>query len=260
MTSGLGTTELALANSNGLQPRFLQNFPKIRPAIDPDIQDILHQEYKSNRSGGSTLHRFVMWLESWMHHKVAGYVPPGPVLELGAGTLNHLQYEHEVRFYDVVEPYEHWYENSPHCGKVRTFFRDISQIVPVQPAYTRIISIAVLEHVTNLPECVARAALLLKKNGVFQAGIPSEGGMLWGLAWRMSTGLSFWLRTGKDYGQLNRHEHVNTAAEILEVVNYFFERIELTRFPLNHPHLSTYTYFIARQPKVDLCKEFLLSI
>jgi len=253
----LGVTGLAPTKSEVSLPSFLQNYPKTRPPIDPDLEEVLHREYKSNRGANTPLHRFVMWLESWMHHKVAGYAPPGPVLELGAGTLNHLQYEHDLRAYDVVEPFPHWYENSSDIGKVRAFFTDVSEIIPIRPTYARIISIAVLEHIADLPQCVARSALLLKKNGVFQAGIPSEGGLLWGLSWRMSTGLFFRLRTGKDYGQLNRYEHVNTADEILEVVSYFFECVELTRFPINHRHLSTYTCFVARQPKVDICRAFL---
>src|SRR5271168_3343093 len=187
----LGVTGLAPTKSEVSLPSFLQNYPKTRPPIDSDLEEVLHREYKSNRGANTPLRRFVMWLESWMHHKVAGYAPPGPVLELGSGTLNHLQYDHDLRAYDVVEPFPHWYENSSDIGKVRAFFTDVSEIIPIRPTYARIISIAVLEHIADLPQCVARSALLLKKNGVFQAGIPSEGGLLWGLSWRMSTGLFF---------------------------------------------------------------------
>ena len=57
------------------------------------------------------------------------------------------------------------------------------------------------------------AALRLEADGVFQAGIPSEGGFLWGIAWRLSTGISYYLRTGLGYGVVMRHEHIDSAFE-----------------------------------------------
>ena len=50
-----------------------------------------------------------------------------------------------------------------------------------------------------------------------QACIPSEGGAFWWLSWRLSTGMSYYIRTGLDYGVAMRHEHVNTAPEIVAI-------------------------------------------
>lgn len=41
------------------------------------------------------------------------------------------------------------------------------------------------------------------------------------MAWRLSTGVGFWLRNKLPYGVLMRHEHVNDAEEIEAVVRYF---------------------------------------
>ncbi len=54
-----------------------------------------------------------------------------------------------------------------------------------------------------------------------------------------------------------RHEHVNEAAEILELVRHLFGRVTLRRFPLPMHHLSLYTAFTATQPDIGKCKRLL---
>jgi len=79
---------------------------------------------------------------------------------------------------------------------------------------------------------------------------------LW-LGWRCSTGLSYYLRTGLDYGKLMRHEHINTAPEILAIVRHVFSSVVVRRFPLPHHHLSFYTYLEARSPDLARCHAIL---
>jgi cyclopropane fatty-acyl-phospholipid synthase-like methyltransferase len=57
--------------------------------------------------------------------------------------------------------------------RIRSIYADISE-VPAEIQYDRITSVATLEHICNLPEVIARSALLLAKDGVFRASIPSE--------------------------------------------------------------------------------------
>ena len=132
--------------------------------------------------------------------------------------------------------------------------------MPEGSRYDRVISVAVLEHLEKLPEQVARCGLALAEGGVFQAGIPSEGGFLWGATWRLTTGISFRMRTGLPYRLLMRHEHINGAQEILRVVRHFFERVRVRRFPLPLHHLSLYAYIHAERPRRDVCEQFLGQI
>jgi hypothetical protein len=131
---------------------------------------------------------------------------------LGAGTLNHRRYESPRDAYDVVEPFRKLFDGRPETAQARSFFDDVRDI-PADRRYHRIVSIAVLEHMTNLPTDIARAVLHPRPDGIFQAGIPSEGGLLWWISWRFSTGISYRLRTGLDYGVVMRHEHGNGAPE-----------------------------------------------
>lgn len=233
----------------------LARYPKARPPLPPEYQRIYEREYKMNREGGSFVTRISSGLEAWMHRKVAE-APADEVLEIGAGTLNQLQYEAPQRRYDVIEPFAALYAQSPALAKVDTVYADVAE-VPADRRYGRITSVAVLEHLDDLPGIVARSALLLRDDGLFQAGIPSEGGFLWTLAWRTTTGVAYWLRNRLNYAVLMRHEHLNTAAEIEAVVRRFFGEVEIERFPLPARQLSFYSYLQARRPLRDAAAAFL---
>ncbi len=172
--------------------QILARYPKRRPPLPAAYQRIYEREYKLNREGGSFITGISSRLEAWMHRRVAD-APPDDVLEIGAGTLNQLHYEAPQTRYDVVEPFASLYEGSPALSRVDTVYADISE-VPDGRQYGRITSIAVLEHLDDLPGIVARSALMLRDGGTFQAGIPTEGGLLWSLAWHLTTGIAYWLR------------------------------------------------------------------
>jgi hypothetical protein len=235
----------------------LASYPRTRPPLTDAHERIYHQEYAVNRSGKGLLFATSKWLEGWMHSRIAACGTGGSVLELGAGGLNHLECEREVGVYDVVEPLADLCRNSPLAGKVRRImdsYDALGRLIGKQQ-YRRILSIAVLEHLVDLPTVLACAGLLISPQGSFQAGVPSEGGALWGLAWRMTTGLSYRLRTGLDYGTFVRHEHINTVSDIEQLIDYLFASMRVERFPLPGRHLSFYTYIEAKSPRLDRCKK-----
>jgi hypothetical protein len=234
------------------------NFPKLRPPLPREIQDIYSAHYKSNREG-QTIASLARRMESWLHRQVASDVAnlkdsAKVTLEIGAGTLNHLPYEPAVHSYDIVEPFADLYICAPLLGKVRNIYSDISE-VPVSCHYDRITSVATLEHVCNLPEVIARSGLLLAENGVFRSSVPSEGTLLWTLGWKLTTGLEFKLKYGLDYALLMKHEHVNTAEEIEEILEYFFKEVKCKVFGLSKS-ISLYRYYECHNPRIDRCRAF----
>ena len=241
----------SVASIDGL----LATYPRERPPLSDAHAKVYAEQYRINRDGESVVDGAAQKLEQWMHRRVAR-LSGDPVLELGGGTLNHLRFESANEPYDVVEPFKALYEGRSETGRVRNFYNSV-QDVPQDRRYRRIISIAVLEHLPDLPLDIARSALLLDENGVFQAGIPSEGGLLWWAGWRFSTGIGYYLRTGLDYGVVMRHEHLNDARTILEVVRHFFDDVKVTRFPTPFHQLSFYSYLEARKPKSDVAVKFL---
>jgi hypothetical protein len=236
------------------------HFPKQRAPLPPEYAAIYVQHYRNSREGNSQILGLAQRMERWMHNKVAEDVVGSSTkstLELGAGNLNQLPYEPQSRPYDIVEPFRKLYESSPQLERVRNVYADIAEI-PAGNRYQRITSIAVLEHVENLPEMVARSALLLDDNGSFRAGIPSEGTILWRLGWQLTTALDFRARYGLDYKVLMQYEHVNTAAEIEEVLRYFFAVTKRSVFGLMRS-LSFYQFLACSQPRLQRCAEYLAS-
>jgi len=231
----------------------IATYPRRRPPL-PAAQSASYLEhYRANRAGDRGVSRIVVKLESWMHRRVAEGTNEGSILEIGAGNLNHVPYHPNARVYDAVEPFRKLWEESPHLPRVRRIYTSLSE-VPETERFDAILSIAVLEHLTELPSVLARAGLLLEEGGTFRAGFPSEGGMLWGLAWRSTTGVEYFLKRGLAYSAIMRHEHVNTAKEIIALLGYFYERLEVSRFPLPFAHLSFYTAVTASHPRLDRCR------
>ena len=234
------------------------HFPKQRAPLPPEYAAIYLQHYRNSREGNSQILGLAQRMERWMHKKVAQDVigsSPKSTLELGAGNLNQLPYEPLSRPYDIVEPFRELYESSPQLEQVRNVYPDIAEI-PSENRYQRITSVAVLEHVENLPELVARSALLLNEGGSFRAGIPSEGTILWRLGWQLTTAVDFRARHGLDYKVLMQYEHVNTAAEIEEVLRHFFGVTQRSVFGLMRS-LSFYQFFACSQPRLARCLDYV---
>jgi hypothetical protein len=173
---------------------------------------------------------------------------------VGAGTLNHLSYENQYSSYSVVEPAKYLYqEEDVKLSNISSIYDSLDD-VPYQLKYDRIISIAVLEHMTELPKELMIMKSLLHEDGLLQVAIPTEGGFLWGIAWRLTTGIFYRLRTGQSYTDIMRHEHVNDEKEILALLNHFFTVKKVKRFPFSARHLSFYTYIEATHRIDDATK------
>ncbi len=235
----------------------LENYPKTRTELTPDYLKIYTEHYKNNRTGKTTGASLAQRMEAWMHRKVAEDVKNNndkSTLEIGAGTLNQLQYE-IPKLYDIIEPFSELYENSEYRNHVRNIYDDIEEISNTIK-YDRIISIATFEHILDLPKVVAKSAILLKENGVLRIAIPNEGTILWKLGWKFTTGIEFKLKYGLDYGELMRHEHVNTADEIEKVLFHFFKKCSYSCFGLGKK-IAFYRFYECSEPDIKLAEKYL---
>lgn len=226
----------------------LARFPKTRPPLDPRIEQIYASFYKNNRDGTTLAASSARRIEKWLHKKVALLSKPSDktILEIGAGNLNHIPFETRYQEYDVVEPMMYLYADSPYQHKINHFYTDISSI-DLTRAYDRIISITAFEHILNLPEVIKISAKLLKQDGDIVIAIPSEGYFLWGLAWRLTTGLEFRLKYHLDYGNLMRYEHVNSADEVKRLLEHAFGYTKTYRFGISN-HFSLFQVIHCKNP------------
>jgi len=237
--------------------RLLKSFPRSRPPLSLKEQEIFQAEYISSRTGSSLIQLLAQKTEAWMHKQV-GKLPAKTILEIGAGTLNQIPYEDSEATYDIIEPLKFLYENQPDLKRINQVYDTIDD-VPSSSRYFKIVSIAALEHILDLPRVIARAGLMLEKGGVFANGIPSEGGFLWGLSWRVTTGLAYRIRTGLPYKNIMRHEHINNAIEIILLIKYFFEDVKIKKMPFPHLHTSLFIFIEAKSPSLQRCRDYLVG-
>lgn len=235
----------------------LSKFPKKRIELPEAYQQIYAQHYLINREGKSKTTSLSRKLEHWLHKKVAADVSnvtsSYSTLEIGAGTLNQLDFEKVNGPYDIIEPFKELFEGSPKLEKIRTVYNDIADIK--NESYDRISSVAVFEHIMDLPVVVARAALLLNDDGCLRTSIPNEGTMMWRLGTKI-TGRDFKKRYALDYNLLMQYEHVNTADDIEKVLDYFFERTKRSVYGIS-AGLAFYRFYEHKNPVKKLAKEYL---
>lgn len=220
-----------------------KNFPKSRKPLPESYLKIYEEHYKNNREGKGIFNFLSSWMESWAHKVVSKKkFENSKILEIGAGTLNHLKYEKNFSEYDIVEPFKNLFIDSSEKKKINEIFDSILDIK--NKKYDRIISIMTFEHLENLPEVVKKCRELLKKDGLMQIAIPCEGELAFKLGWKLTTGLSFKLKYGLDYSTIMSHEHLNTQKEILTVLKNFFNILKFQRSPFFLPvyNLSFYSY------------------
>lgn len=226
----------------------LEQFPKTRPLLPEDYQQIYEKHFYENRNGLTNASKMSLMLEGWLHKQVARTSCKGATLEIGAGSLNQFEYETKMGLYDVVEPYHKIYADSKYLKYVDHFYDDISE-VPRMGGYDRIISVATFEHILHLPDVIQTAADLLKDDGVLAVSIPNEGRFLWKLAYKNITGREFNKKYGLYYDVIMRYEHVNTADEIEALLRFYFTDVEEKLFGITKD-LSFYRFYLCRGSKV----------
>src|SRR5262245_60525465 len=93
--------------------QLLRSYPRGRPPLTEAHQRRYLLDYQQNREGHTAATSAAQRLEGWMHRKVAKRQTAGEtILEIGAGTLNHVRYERGYKRYDFVEPFAELWQGS----------------------------------------------------------------------------------------------------------------------------------------------------
>lgn len=226
----------------------IETYPRVRTELPESYKLIYDQHYAENREGKTKVSAVSSRLEGWLHRKVAFSADKAKsTLEIGAGTLNQLNFEEPSVVYDIVEPYDLLYKDSVLINKINNIYTDISE-VPIDNRYDRITAVACFEHICNLPEVVEKCAQLLKPGGILCVSIPNEGRFLWKFAYTLTTGLEFKKRYGLKYDVLMNYEHISTADDIEAVLKYYFKNINTSLLGFGKT-FSLYRYYECKIPK-----------
>ena len=198
--------------------------------------------YKEYALSKTFTRKIISFFESWYHKEISNMGNQnGAILEIGCGSLNHIKYEKNFLSYEVVEPKEFLIKQAERKKRlIVTKTYPSLDLIPSNKNYSKIISIAVLEHVNNLDEHISKITDLLNPNGIFAVAIPAEGELLWWLAWRLTSGISFWLKYRLDYGIIMRYEHINNSEEIIKKLKKYFFINRVKSFPFNIKNFRIY--------------------
>jgi SAM-dependent methyltransferase len=210
-------------------------WPKVLPPLTPEQQGV-HDDFM--KRWHEILPRRYGMVERFNHsfpvrNSHAGF---RRTIEVGAGLGEHLDYESlspgQEAGYNMVELRMNMAE------RIRERHQQISVTVgncqdrlPFPDGhFDRYLAIHVLEHLPNLPACIAEAWRLLdKRRGQLLVVIPCEGGLAYSLARRVSAQPIFERTYRMPYRPFVEREHLNRPHEILAELDPWFS-IETKRF------------------------------
>jgi SAM-dependent methyltransferase len=160
-------------------------------------------------------------------------VPPGTrTLEIGAGIGGHLPFEDlTAQDYYVIEYREEFCRRlEPLLPAGHVICGSIEERQPLPDgSFDRIIAIHVLEHLRDLPRAIDEISRLLRPGGMFDVVLPTEGGLAYEVARKISAERLFRQRFHSDYTPIIRSEHVNTFDEVKTLLERSFS-IETSRY------------------------------
>ena len=213
---------------------------------------IYKKNYVEYASKGSLFRKFISFFENWYHQQAGNIIPNAEsILDVGAGSLYHVDFERGYKIYDIVEPKEYLLKYcSKNLKKINEKYRDLEEI-PMNKKYDKILSIMVLENVIDLDNHLKIISNRLKKYGLLVVEIPAQNDLLYWLSWRLSTGLIFWFKYKLDYGVLMAYERVNSYEEIMQTLNKYFYIKDKKAFPIPLNNLRIYEHFVCR-PKENI--------
>jgi SAM-dependent methyltransferase len=169
------------------------------------------------------------------------------VLEIGPGALSHIRFwRGRPDLYVIADVQKQMLERSA-ARLAQAGVRYETQLVERVPASLRqfegqhfdaIVSFYALEHLAPLPDFLDGMAHALAPGGVLVGGIPTEGGLAWGLGRSLTS--RRWLKrhTAIDPDKIICWEHPNFADEILAALDERFERKQLSFWPLRVPSID----------------------
>ncbi|WP_438479487.1 methyltransferase domain-containing protein [Oleiharenicola lentus] len=218
----------------------ISKWPKILPALTAEQQARNHEfmrlwhEELAGRSRYGAVERFNHLFP--VRHSRPGF---RTTLEIGAGLGEHLEYEKLTPEQEANYYCNEYRENMAaqirqRFPRVQTVVGDCQQRMDFADGFfDRILAVHVLEHLPNLPACIAELHRLInKENGRLLIVIPTEGSPAYGLARRLSAQRLWYRHFTAPYVEFYGREHINLVPEILEELHPYFTIERRTCFPL----------------------------
>jgi SAM-dependent methyltransferase len=212
-------------------PKVLPPLTEEQRRISDEFMKLWHQQLPS---------RFGI-VERFNHSFPVKHSRPGfrASIEIGAGLGEHLHYERltpeqEANYYAVELRENMAAEIRRSFPKVKAITGDCQARLDFPDGhFDRYIAVHVLEHLPNLPACIAEAYRLLdKQRGQMLVVIPCEGSPAYSLARKISAERVYNRHFKGGYTWLISREHINRPHEVLAELDPYFVVREKVFFPL----------------------------
>ncbi|MDD4939911.1 MAG: class I SAM-dependent methyltransferase [Candidatus Omnitrophica bacterium] len=173
------------------------------------------------------------------------------VLDLGCGFGEHFAYhaknEKAVGIDISMELLRKVEAQYPHgvCGLIQA---DAAAIPLKDNSVDCIVSLSVLEHIAELDRCLIEARRVLKENGRFVVGLPTDG-LLFKIGRELTVKKYISGKFKIDYEELCRKEHVNEIGSVLKKLKAYFRVKTVLGAPFILPsrHLNTFLLYELRK-------------
>jgi SAM-dependent methyltransferase len=220
-----------VATSNG-------TWPKVRNALSADQAAALEDWYGEFLS--NVLPDRFGWIDRFNHQyplRSAGNADR--TLEIGPGNGSHIEFEDMSTQQEYVA-----LELRPALSdQITTRYPNLKIVIGdcqtrldfEEDTFDRVLAIHVLEHLDNLPAALREIARVLKPSGLLSVVIPAEGGLAYEVGRRLTVQRRFQKRYKMPYTWVIRHEHINTAREVIGELNKIFRVQHRSFYPLHIP-------------------------
>ena len=197
-------------------------------------------------------------LQSWVmraSHKLAekaytGQAHFGRVLEIGAGTGEHLPYvRHTFDEYTLSDLDPQTLEVAKkklagiHDGRVRFEAQTGSSLTYADNTFDRIVASHVLEHINQPHLALKEWYRVLKHGGVLSILIPTDPGLAWRLGRHLGPRKNA-IAQGIAYDYVMAREHVNSCNNLIAILRHYFPEAKEAWWPLPVPSIDLNLFFV----------------
>lgn len=181
-------------------------------------------------------------ITAWIHdsgHKKAEQLRKKKnvlILDCGCGNGDHLRF---VQSKTVgIDKNDKMLEIAQNANPTITFLQgDITKIPFRDNSFDSIVSMYVLEHIDALQEAINEISRILKRNGEFIVGLPTEG-FSFRIGRKLTTKRYMEKRYLIDYEKLVEEEHVNDYKSVLKELEMRFKITNKKWLPFYIPSLN----------------------
>lgn len=209
------------------------------------------QLYNTLNYGSSLSNRLLNLSHSLAENTLVNKTHLRSIIEVGAGPGVHLEFvRHSFDEYfvtdlrrDMIRKAKRKYASK---REKRIFYiqENAAHLSFKNDRFDRLIAIHVLEHLQEPHEVLAEWARVVSSRGIITIVIPCDPGLLWRIGRHFGPRRNAF-KFGLEYDYWMAREHINSAYNIINLIRYYFDRVQETWFPTRLPSVDLNLFFIA---------------